>query len=105
MKINEKIKLRHEELGLTLREISDYVGVSEATIQRYETGEIKNLKQGIIEKLAKILNVTPSYLMGWEEKKSDPFESISKNFEGEKFSKDEQEEINNYIKFILAKRK
>lgn len=67
MKINEKIKNRREELGLTLQEVSEYLGVSKATVQRYESGNIKNLKQGTIAKLAEVLNTTPSYLLGWQE--------------------------------------
>ena len=42
MKINEKIKSRRQELGLTLEEVGNYVGVSKATVQRYEDGEIKS---------------------------------------------------------------
>lgn len=67
MKINEKIKNRREELGLTLQEVSEYLGVSKATVQRYESGNIKNLKQGTIAKLAEVLKTTPSYLLGWQE--------------------------------------
>ncbi|AZV58858.1 helix-turn-helix transcriptional regulator [Clostridium sp. AWRP] len=67
MEINEKIKSRREELGLTLQEIGEYLGVSKATVQRYESGEIKNLKLGTIEKLAQVLKISPSYLMGWDE--------------------------------------
>ncbi|WP_443660550.1 helix-turn-helix domain-containing protein [Clostridium algidicarnis] len=69
MDMNEKIKAKREELGLTLQEIGEYLGVSKATVQRYESGEIKNLKLGSIEKLAEILKISPSYLMGWEESK------------------------------------
>lgn len=66
MDMGEKIKKRREELGLTLQEVGNYIGVSKATVQRYESGEIKNLKIETIEKLCKILKVTPAYLMGWE---------------------------------------
>lgn len=67
MQINEKIKNRREELGLTLQEVGEYLNVSKATIQRYESGEIKNLKQKTIAKLAEILKTTPAYLMGWDD--------------------------------------
>ncbi|WP_164971617.1 helix-turn-helix transcriptional regulator [Clostridium tetani] len=71
MKMNEKIKNRREDLGLTLQDIGDFIGVSKATVQRYESGEIKNLKLESIEKLATILNVSPVYLTGWEESVTD----------------------------------
>lgn len=75
MNINEKIKTRREEIGLTLEEIGNYLGVSKATVQRYESGEIKNLKLGTIEKLSVILKTTPAYLMGWD--KEDDLEQFT----------------------------
>lgn len=67
MDMNEKIKSRREELGLTLQEVGEYIGVSKATVQRYESGEIKNLKQETISRLSEILKISPAYLMGWED--------------------------------------
>lgn len=68
---SERIALRRQTLGLTLQEVGDYIGVSKATVQRYESGEIKNLKLETIEKLADILKTTPGYLMGWENPSND----------------------------------
>lgn len=65
--IQERLRTRRLELGLTLEEVGEAVGVTKATIQRYESGEIKNLKSTTIEKLAAILKTTPEYLMGWED--------------------------------------
>lgn len=70
MELNEIITQRRKELGLTLQEVGDYLGVSKATVKRYETGEIKNLKQETIEGLSKILRISPIKLMGWEDKSS-----------------------------------
>ena len=52
---------------MTLLEVAGLLGVKEATVQRYESGEIKNLKQHTIARLSEIFNTTPAYLMGWEE--------------------------------------
>ena len=52
---------------MTLLEVANALGVREATAQRYESGEIKNLKQATVLEMAKIFNCSPSYLMGWEE--------------------------------------
>jgi transcriptional regulator with XRE-family HTH domain len=65
MDIGDKIKSRRNELGFTLKEVADKLGVRDATVQRYESGNIKNLKQETISKLAEILNVKPEWLMGW----------------------------------------
>lgn len=69
--LNKRIKERRIALGLTLVELASKVGVRDATIQRYESGEIKNIKKSTVAKLAEALNTTPSYLMGWEEETFD----------------------------------
>ena len=53
--------------GKTLLDVANYLGVAEATVQRYESGSIKNLKLDTIAKLVTYLNVDPSYLMGWSD--------------------------------------
>jgi transcriptional regulator with XRE-family HTH domain len=72
MKTNEIIKKRRLELSLTLLDIADYVGVTEATVQRYESGNIKNIKLSTMTKLAEILKTTPTHLMGWESDGEEP---------------------------------
>lgn len=65
--LNDRIKEMRIRRGLTLAYVAERLGVREATMQRYESGEIKNIKHDTIVKLASILNCTPSYLMGWED--------------------------------------
>ena len=64
------LKEQRKKLGLTLAEIADIMGVSEATVQRWESGNIKNIRQERISKLAEVLHVTPASLMGWESPES-----------------------------------
>ena len=66
--LNERIKERRNELGLTLVELAGKIGVKDATVQRYESGEIKNIKRSTVAKLAEALDTTPAFLMGWEPK-------------------------------------
>ena len=54
------LKQRRIELGLTMLDVAKLVGVSEATISRYESGNIKNMRRDRIEKYAKALQVNPS---------------------------------------------
>lgn len=63
--IQERIKTRRQEKNKTLAELGEYIGVKEATVQRYESGEIKNIKHEIVVKMADFLECTPQYLMGW----------------------------------------
>ena len=67
MEFKDLIKKRRLDLGLTMEELGKKIGVSKATIQRYESGEIKNVRRDKIAKLANALDTTPAYLMGWED--------------------------------------
>lgn len=64
-KVGERIKSSRKRRGLTLKEVADYIGRTEATVQRYESGNIKNMDNEILYNIAKILRVQPQYLMGW----------------------------------------
>lgn len=66
MGLKENIKNRRLELNLTLDEVSRKLSISKPTLQRYESGVISNIPSDKIEKLAVILETTPSCLMGWE---------------------------------------
>lgn len=61
------IRSRREELGLTMKELAVKVGVSEATISRWEGGQIQNMRRDKIARLAEALELPPSVLMDWEE--------------------------------------
>ena len=70
LELNElinKIKNRRIELGLSYQDLSDLTGISKSTLQRYETGFIKKVPITQIEIIAKALNVSPSFLMGWDD--------------------------------------
>jgi len=55
MEFRHKIRERRLELGLTTDEVAKVVGVSNATISRWETGNIKNQRRDKLELLAKAL--------------------------------------------------
>ena len=63
------LKQRRLELGLTMLDVAKAVGVSEATISRYESGNIKNMRSDRIQKYATILQVSPSFILDIEEQK------------------------------------
>lgn len=58
------IKTRRKELGITLEDIGNYVGVSKGTVQRWETGSISNMRRDRIKKLSEILQISPDILLG-----------------------------------------
>lgn len=69
----EKLKSRRLELGYTLQDVADKMNLTRATIQKYESGLIKGVETTTLEKLAKVLQTTPAYLMGWEEEQPSRF--------------------------------
>ena len=66
MEIKDILKNRLLELNLTMKEVSDAVGVSEATISRWESGDIENMKRSRIYALSRILKISPLVIMGME---------------------------------------
>lgn len=84
--IHNLIKQRRLELGLTLKDVSQALGVAESTILRYETSDIQNMGIDKIENLAKVLNTTPDYLMGW--KKDDSYHSLINDAQLKRVDKD-----------------
>ncbi len=66
--VGDRIKELRTNAKLTLEEVGKKIGVSRATVQRYESGEISGIPYDKIEKIAELLKVSPSRLMGWEAK-------------------------------------
>ena len=70
--IVKRIKKRRLELKYSFQDLANKTNMSKSTLQRYETGTIKNLPLDKLEVLASALQTTPSYLMGWDEVKEEP---------------------------------
>ena len=68
--LRQRIKRMRTRKDLTLKEVANYLGIKEATAQRYESGEIKNIPYDNIVLMAKLFDCSPQYLMGWETQNS-----------------------------------
>ena len=66
MDVGERIKARRIQLGMSAEQVAAKLGVSPATIYRYESKDIMNMRIDKLEPLANVLCTTPAYLMGWE---------------------------------------
>ena len=75
MEIKDILKNRRTELGLTQLDVANAVGVSEATVSRWESGDIANMKRSRIASLASVLKMSPSIIMGWNEEHEAPMPS------------------------------
>lgn len=67
LEIYQRIKQRRKELELSADDVADAIGVSRATVYRYESKDVENMPITILEPLSKVLKCSPGYLMGWEE--------------------------------------
>ena len=67
MTTGDKIKTLRIQHGMTQEELGEKVGVKKSAIYKYENGIVVNLKRSTIEKLAKVLEVSPSWLIGIED--------------------------------------
>jgi repressor LexA len=70
MDIRNRLSKRRKELGLTLEELGNLVGVGKSTVRKWESGDIVNMKQDKLAMLSKALRVSPLYLMGLEDTNS-----------------------------------
>lgn len=60
---NFDIKERRLELGLTLEDVANKVGVGKSTVRKWETGDIKNMRRDNMAALANALNIDPLLLL------------------------------------------
>ncbi|GEM_PF-1144071 len=106
--IGARIKDKRKELDLSVDEVAEKINKNRATIYRYENDEIENLPITVLEPLAEVLNTTPAYLMGWQEKDVDEekeIKTIAAHHDDEDWTEDELKEIDEFKKFVLSKRK
>lgn len=62
--IATRIMQRRKELKLSLQDVADIAGISRSTLQRYESGGIKNIPIQRLDGLAKALKTSPEWIMG-----------------------------------------
>lgn len=66
MTVGERIKDLREKLRMSQVEFADRINVSKQTLYKYENNIITNIPSDKIEAAAKIGNISPAYLMGWD---------------------------------------
>lgn len=93
MEIKDILKDRRIELNLTQLDVAKAVGVSEATISRWESGQIDNMKRNRIAALAKVLRISPNVIMEWKEE--DDFKSFGSLLDTQ------DEDLIDFIKIVL----
>lgn len=67
MEMSERIKERRTFIGYTQEELGEKLGLQKSAIAKYENGRVENIKRSVIANMAKVLDCSPAYLMGWDE--------------------------------------
>ena len=69
--LSEKTAKRINELrtkyGYTMESLAEKIGVSKSTIAKWENGYVQNMRQEKVMALAKIFNVAPTYILGYDD--------------------------------------
>lgn len=70
MSMADRIKEKRLQKGLTQEELAEKLGLQKSAVAKYENGRVENIKRSTIAKMSEILECSPTYLMGLEEKPS-----------------------------------
>ena len=76
--LQKRLRERRLFLGLTYQDLADKTGISKSTLQRYESGGIKNLPYDKIFILSEALEVSPNYFTDLSKDYTDVPHSLDK---------------------------
>ena len=79
MELKDIIKFRRKELNLNLLDIAKACDVSEATVSRWESGNIGDMKRSRIAALSKILKISPAIIVGTTDNDNKEAQSLFKD--------------------------
>ena len=71
MTLGQKIKMLRESKGISQDELGKILGTNKQSIYKYENGIVTNIPIDKIKIMAEFFNVSPAYIMGWEDKPHD----------------------------------
>lgn len=63
----ERIKELRKAKNITQSELAKRLNTTKQTISKYEKGIVTNIPSDRIEDMARILDSTPEYILGWEQ--------------------------------------
>ena len=68
MSVGDRIRERRKALDISQVELAEAVRITKQLLYKYENNIITNVPSDKIEAIAKVLDVSPVFLMGWDEK-------------------------------------
>lgn len=76
MNINERVKKRAKELGMTVEEVEQKSGLGKRTIYSWDKNSPSVDK---VKRVADLLDTTPAYIMGWEGENDEILERLARD--------------------------
>ena len=106
MSLGKMVKRLREKRGMNQKQLAEASEITQATISRIESEQMKQLKSEALKRLADTLGVTVDYLVGQTNTltpddivRSDP--DAARIFRGyEKLSAEGREQLKNFIHFL-----
>lgn len=116
MEISELIRTKRIERGLTLKEVAEYVGVSDVAVSKWEKGKIDNIRSDKLMKLAEVLGISVLDLVMTEEQREARKEKMKRTkiseeqlrfalFNGEEVTDEQFQEVLRYRDYVLNRDK
>lgn len=119
--LSDRLKELRKENNMTQSDLGKILGVGKTTISMYENGN-STPNDEIKLKIAEYFNISLDYLLGKSDIKNytnldTPINKINKlvkqnkintlaaHFEGEEFTEDDLEDIENFIRYVISKKK
>lgn len=104
MGMGDRIKELRIKSGLTQEELGRLIGVQKSAIRKYEAGAVENIKRTSIKIMADAFGVTPTYLMGLDDRPATIALSRADN-PYDDLPDEAQQEIENFIEYTRQKYK
>ena len=98
------IQLRVEK-GISQTDLAIAIDVSKQTMYKYEMDLITNIPSDKIEMIAKALNTSPSYIMGWTNERSDDTDEQCIISSYRKLDVEDRKKASEYINLLLSQGK
>lgn len=77
-----RIKYLRSISNMSQEELGRRVGVQRAAINKYEKGTVENIPLKTIEKIARVFDVSPTYIVGWNGDADNPLSVEVKLLQG-----------------------
>jgi transcriptional regulator with XRE-family HTH domain len=111
-RVGRNIRNQRTAVGMTMKELGEKVGLSESSISKYETGDIKSLDLNLLKKIAAALSCDANDLTKWEDGEHEAYNAGVKakrlakhNKLYEQLTFENQKKADEYIRFLISQQK